>query len=272
MSLPKALGVETSSGDVRTRCDGWVASITLSNPGKLNALNAQMWNKLKDAFAVLSRRTDLRCIVIAGEGRDAFAAGADISEFDSVRSTPTQVERYHEETVLGAIHAIAGCDIPVVAAIRGACIGGGLEIASVCDIRLCNDTARFGAPVGLLGFPMAPYELKYLLQYVSSAVVAELLLQGKIFKADEAYNKGLVSQIAIDSEFDKTLKGVVDGICKGSPLAARTNKQQLRAFARLNDFPSLAERRAFYTFAQSDDYRIGREAFIRKEAPVFNGT
>lgn len=265
------MGATTQTGDVITICDGWVASVTLSNLGKLNALNAHMWRKLEDAFLDLSHRTDLRCIVISGEGSDAFAAGADISEFETVRSTPEQVERYHEDTVLGAIRAIAACDVPVVAAIRGACMGGGLEIASVCDIRLCDEAARFGAPVGLLGFPMAPCELGYLLQYVSSAVVAELLLQGKIFKAEEAYRKGLVSHVAADQAFDKALKSIVDSICKGSPLAARINKQQMRGFASRNDVPSLAERRAFYAFAKSDDYRIGREAFIRKQSPVFSG-
>ncbi len=144
--------------------DCGVVQITLRNPGRLNALTAEIWVNLRREFQSLTERRDIRSVVVMRAGTDAFAAGADISEFEALRNTPDQVEQYHEETVPADLDAIAACDIPVVAAIRGACIGGGLEIASVCDIRLCNTSARLGAPVGRLGFPMAPRELQYLIR------------------------------------------------------------------------------------------------------------
>lgn len=260
------------SARVVTTEDRGVAHFTLCNPGKLNALTAAMWVNLKRAFQSLIERRDIRCVVVTGAGTDAFAAGADISEFETLRNTPAQVEQYHEETVPAALDAIAACDIPVVAAIRGACIGGGLEIASVCDIRLCKTSARLGAPVGRLGFPMAPRELQYLIRAFGGAVVAELLLEGRVFDALQALRRGIVTEVVEDASFDSTLKSVVERICQGSPLAARYNKRQIRNFLNGAGLPSLAERRELYQFANSDDYRAGRAAFLEKRSPVFTGT
>ena len=252
--------------------DRAVLQITLCNPGKLNALTAEMWVSLRREFQSLIERRDIRCVVVTGAGTDAFAAGADISEFEALRNTPDQVERYHEETVPAALDAIAACDIPVVAAIRGACIGGGLEIAAVCDIRLCNTAARLGAPVGRLGFPMAPRELQYLIRAFGGAVVAELLLQGTVFDAPQALRTGIVSEVADDAIFESTLNRTVEQICRGSPLAARFNKRLIRKLLDQAGLPSLAERRELYQFANSDDYRAGRAAFLEKRSPVFTGT
>ena len=151
-------------------------------------------------------------------------------------------------------------------------MGGGLELASVCDLRICSASARFGAAVGLLGFPMAPHELHYLLRFAGSATTAELLLEGRILTADEASRRQLVSRVAADEDFARTLQAVEERICRGSPLAARVNKQQMRSLSAQDERSSLQERRAFYQFADSDDYRAGREAFLNKRAPVFTGT
>ena len=251
---------------------GDVIEVTISNPGKLNALTEGMWCDLKREFLTLGQRRDIRCIVVTGAGTEAFAAGADISEFEAVRSTPDQVEFYHEETVPAALDAMAACDIPVVAAIRGACIGGGLEIASVCDIRICSAGARFGVPVGRLGFPMAPRELQYLIRLFGAAVIAELLLEAKVLDAEQAQRRGLVTEVVEVELFDSALKGVVEQICRASPLAARLNKRQIRNFLEQAGLPPLAERREFYQFANSSDYRAGRAAFLGKRSPVFTGT
>lgn len=270
--------VVANDGDASTRScvtatqDGGLMQITISNPGKLNALTEGMWCDLKHEFLSLSLRRDIRCIVVTGAGTEAFAAGADISEFDALRSTPDQVELYHEETVPAALDAMAACDIPVVAAIRGACIGGGLEIALVCDIRICSVGARFGVPVGRLGFPNAPRELQYLIRLFGAAVVAELLLEAKVLDAVQAQRRGLVTEVVEEELFDSALKRVVEQICGGAPLAARHNKRQIRNFLEQAGLPPLAERREFYQFANSNDYRAGRVAFLEKRSPVFTGT
>jgi enoyl-CoA hydratase len=264
-------GMEANLGSVLASQVGSVAFIKLSNPGKRNALSALMWGQLRSEFEALCANVDVRCVVIRGAGNEAFSAGADVSEFESVRCTPEQVEHYHEHLVAGAMDAIAACDIPVIAAIQGVCMGGGLEIASVCDIRIGSTSARFGAAVGLLGFPLAPRELQYLLRFAGSSTAAELLLEGRIFDAEEAKCRQLISRVVPDADFDSALKSVLGKICRGSPLAARVNKQQMRLLSKSDGQTSLQERRAFYQFADSEDYLIGRQAFLNKQAPTFKG-
>jgi enoyl-CoA hydratase/carnithine racemase len=146
MAEPAAEQGGTTSRVITTE-DRGVVQITLRYPGKLNASTAEMWVNFRGEFQSLTERRDIRCVIVTGAGTDAFAA-ADISEFEALRNTRDQVEQYHDEMVPGDLDAVATCDIPVVAAIRGASIGCGLEIASVCDIMLFNTSARLGASVG----------------------------------------------------------------------------------------------------------------------------
>src|ERR1700677_182593 len=154
------------TGKIKVEVRTPFATVTLANPGRLNALTSSMWRELSLTFTSLSKDASLRCILIRGEGKRAFAAGADISEFAEVRGTLKQVATYHEDLVPAALDAIADCNIPVIAGLRGACIGGGLEIASVCDFRISAASAQFGIPVGLLGFPMAYRELQHIIRIV----------------------------------------------------------------------------------------------------------
>lgn len=230
-----------------------------------------MWQELREVFEKLGSEEALSCILIRGEGNEAFAAGADISEFDQARSTLEQATSYHEELVAPALDAIANCDVPLVAAIRGTCIGGGLEIASVCDLRLSAASAQFGIPVGLLGFPMAYRELEYLVRMAGFNVMTELLLESRIFDAAEAEKKGIATRVVADEVLDAEARGTMERVARGSPLAARVHKQQLRRLARNASAPTLEERAAIYQFANSQDYRIGRDAFLAKRKPAFIG-
>ena len=136
-----------------------IATLRISNPGKMNALSLGMWRELRVVFDAL-RESDAppRVVVVRGEGRE-FVAGADIEEFPQFRFEPESLAAYHEDIVAPALHAMLDCDLPLIAHIEGACIGGGLEIAACCDIRVCGESSRFGAPIAKLGFPMAPGEL-----------------------------------------------------------------------------------------------------------------
>lgn len=137
-------------GKICVSRDGEIATVTISQPGKRNALTVDMWSELKSAFEQVGADEALRCIVLRGDGDDAFSAGADMSEFERVRSTRQQVVEFHERRVLGALTAIAECPIPVVAAtIGGVCMGGGLEIAAVCDLRIAGDSSRSSPEVGV---------------------------------------------------------------------------------------------------------------------------
>ena len=148
-------------------CTGEIATLTLNNPGKLNAINLAMWQTLAKNMAEISVDRNIRCVVLRGAGNEAFAAGGDLEEFVSGRSTLDQALHYHDQVAL-ALRAIEDCPHPTVALIQGACIGGGLEIAGVCDFRICGESARFGAPINRLGFSMYPGEMEGLLRLAGS--------------------------------------------------------------------------------------------------------
>ena len=171
--------------------DGDIATVALNNPGKLNALTIAMWRELARVMHELSADDALRCIVLRGAGAEAFAAGADLEEFTTERATLAQAKTYHHDYVHGVLKAVGECRHPTVALIQGACVGGGLEIACNCDLRISGESGRFGVPINRLGFAIAYSELAGLLALAGRAVAAEILLEGRVWKADEAHAKGL---------------------------------------------------------------------------------
>jgi enoyl-CoA hydratase len=248
--------------------DGVVATVTLSNPGKLNAMSFAMWERLSASFAALTINPSVRCIIVRGAGAN-FAAGADIEEFPHLRNTIEQGIHYHENVIAAALQAIAHCPHPTIAAIDGACVGGGLEIACVCDLRIASPSARFGIPINRLGFPLAPSELQGLLQLVGKAHTLEILLEGRVFDAAEAKDKGLVQRIADDAH-GAALESATR-IAAGAPLAARLNKEMVRRLT-----PAVApldqhELQAAFSFLTSEDYREGVQSFLDKRDPIFTG-
>lgn len=254
--------------DIRIERDGVISSVTLSNPGKLNALDVAMWQKLARSFAELSADDSLRCVVVRGDSGN-FAAGADIEEFSTVRSTLEQGTRYHTETVGNALLAISKCRHPTVAAIEGACVGGGLEIANACDIRVASHSARFGIPINCLGFSLAPGELQHLLQLVGKAVALEILLEGRVFDAAEAKEKGLIQRIADDVHVEA--RRTAERIAQGAPLAARMNKSLIRRLTPQAEPLTEEELREAFACLASQDYREGVQSFLEKRPPVFSG-
>ena len=248
-------------------CNGDIATLTLNNPGKLNAINLGMWLRLAENMALLSVDRDIRCIVLRGAGNEAFAAGGDLEEFVTARATLEQALHYHGQ-VAAALNAIADCPHPTVALIQGACVGGGLEIAGVCDLRICNESARFGAPINRLGFSMYPGEMEGLLRLAGAAVMKEILLEGRILNAGEAYEKGLVTRVVPDAQVAEEAYATARRICAGAPLVAGWHKQWIRRLQSgrpLND----EEKAAPFAFLDTDDYREGLAAFLEKRKPVF---
>jgi len=170
--------------------------------------------------------------------------------------------------VATALNAIADCPQPTVALIQGACIGGGLEIAGVCDLRICNGSARFGAPISRLGFSMYPGEMEGLLKLAGAAVLKEILLEGRILNASEAYEKGLVTRVVPDSQVVDEAYATARRICAGAPLVAGWHKQWIRRLQSgrpVND----EERAASFAFLDTEDYREGLAAFFEKRKPAF---
>lgn len=256
------------SGTVLATRDGELATITLANPGKLNAIDAAMWLRIEQIFIELDADTNLRCVILRGKG-DAFAAGGDLVEMREARRDVTCAQAYHDQ-VGRALDAIARCRHPIIALILGPCVGGGLEIAAACDLRIAGASSRFGAPINKLGFSMYPGELAGLIKLAGPAVVKEILLEGRLLTAAEAYGKGLLTRVVSDDEVETEALATAHRIAAGAPLVARWHKQWT---ARLLDGVSLTveERMASFAFLDTADYHEGIAAFLEKRPPRFSG-
>ena len=257
-------------GEILYRQEAGIATLSLSNPDKLNALDAAMWRSLRTHMMEAGADPEVRCVVLRGAGDKAFAAGGDIEEFRSVRATLDDALHYHEDLVAAALDAVRACPVPTVALIHGACVGGGLEIAGCCDLRIAGESSRFGAPINKLGFSMYPGEMAGLLDLVGPAVLLEILLEGRILSAREALAKGLLTRVVDDEEVENEALATARRILKGAPLVARWHKQWVR---RLMDGRPLAkdEKRAAFAFLATEDYQEGLDAFLTKRAPCFKG-
>ena len=249
--------------------DGDIATVTLNNPEKLNALSRPTWAALGAAMREMGADNSLRCVVLRGAGDQAFAAGADISEFASERANSRQAKPYgaliHE-----AMQAVARCRHPVIAMIKGACIGGGLEIAAMCDLRICGESARFGVPINKLGLTMGFGELQGVLALAGRAVTLEILLEGRVFGAAEALQKHLVNRVVPDAEVEREAYALARRIADGAPLVARWHKQFIDRLSVTPEIPAAEWDEGFACF-DTEDYRAGVAAFLAKIPPRFKG-
>ena len=249
--------------------DGAIATVTLNKPERLNALDKGMWRALGEIFTRLDADESLRCVILRGAGEKAFAAGADIAEFATERANVEQAREY-DRVVNPVLEAIARCRHPVVAMIRGACVGGGLEVAAVCDLRVCGESSRFGIPVKNLGLVVAYGELQGLIDLVGRAVALEIVLEGRVFGAQEASEKGLVNRVVPDDKVEEETAAMVRRIAEGAPLVARWHKRFARRLADPRPLTPEEYDESFACFG-TEDYRTGYRAFLAKRKPDFHG-
>jgi enoyl-CoA hydratase len=252
--------------------DGTIATVTLSNPGKLNALTVSMWQDLARAMDALSVDDALRCVVLRGAGSEAFAAGADIAEFATARDSVAQGKSYHRQYVHGALRAVGECRHPTVAMIHGPCVGGGLEIACMCDLRVAGRSGRFGVPISRLGFAIAYDELAAVLPLTGRAVALEILVEGRVWEAQEAFDKGLLTRVVDDARLEEEAYAAARRIAEGAPLVNRWHKRFVRQLAPRPAPLTDAEIEENFAYFATEDYRIGMEAFARKQKPRFKGS
>ena len=257
------------SGEVLLARDGDIATATLSNPARLNALDLAMWERLGGIARTLDADESVRCVVVRGAGEKAFAAGADIAAFATERANSTQAKEYGRR-IAAAMHSFAACRHPVVALIQGACVGGGLLVASQCDLRICNESARFGVPVKNLGLVEAYDELRGMMNVVGRAAALEILLEGRIWGAREAYEKRQVSRVVADDKVVVEAYASARRIAEGAPLAARWHKKFVRRLAEARPL-SEAEYDESYACFDTADFREGVAAFLAKRKPQFKG-
>ena len=254
---------------IRVSREGPVVRVTLNRPDKHNCLSTGMWRELRTLFEGFDADESLRCIVLAGAGGKAFSVGADIAEFPQVRSNADQAREYGKLTH-GAMEAMARCRHPLIAAVQGLCVGGGLELASICDMRYCTESSRFGIPVKRLGLVVAYAELLPLARLVGPANAKEILLEGTLFGSARAREMGLVNRVLPDDGFEAAIAAIAASIAEGAPLVARWHKQFVDRLA--DPAPLTAEEldRSYHCF-DTEDFQIGSESFRTKTQPVFKG-
>ena len=249
--------------------DGAIATVVLNRPDKLNALTRGMWSSLGEMVEQLSADDSLRCVIIRGAGEKSFSPGNDIAEFAHERSNKKQAIEYGRVRPRTA-DALAHCRHPLIAQIHGICVGGGLEIAALADLRICGESSRFGAPIKNLGLVMAYAEMAPLVRLVGPAVALEILLEGRIFDAAEAKEKGLVTRVVPDDGVAAEVRVAAERIADGAPLVARWHKKFARRLAERTPLTGDELDECFDCF-DTEDFRIGYAAFLAKQKPGFIG-
>lgn len=254
---------------IRVDRKGHIATITLNRPEKLNAMTKPMWGRLGEVLQDLEADDDLRCLVLRGAGGKSFSPGNDIGEFETDRSDAAKAKAYGE-LIHRALGRLRNFRHPTLALIEGICVGGGLEIAGLCDIRICGRSSRFGAPINKLGLVMAYPEISGLKDIVGRSNALEILLEGRVFDAEEAKEKGIVTRIVEDGDVEKEAYETAERIAAGAPLVARWHKKFLR---RLEQPEPLTEEELEegYTCYDTEDFQIGYRSFLDKSKPDFKG-
>ncbi|MEO0398864.1 MAG: enoyl-CoA hydratase-related protein [Pseudomonadota bacterium] len=251
------------------RDDDQIVTITLNNPTKLNAMTWDMWVQMGDAWEALNKDDSVRCIVVKGGGDRGFCPGNDIGEFEKYRSNAEDARRLSENMNRGR-NAMLACLHPIVGQIKGACVGGGLEIAMMCDLRICSDDSRFGAPLNRLGLTMAYEEMLPIWRTTDRRTLFEFLVEGRIVGAEEAKERGLVTRITSRDGLEPEVNAAAARIAAGPPLVNRWHK---KFFNRLEDPRPLTEEDhdEHYLAFETEDYKIGYRSFLSKTKPKFVG-
>lgn len=257
------------SGQVLWVKEGAVARVSLTRPARMNAMTRDMWRQLSDVFGSINQDATLKLVVVSG-AQGHFCAGGDISEYPAFRFDQASLRDFHEKDVWGGLRAALSCPVPVIAVIQGNCMGAGLEIASCCDIRLASETARFGAPIAKLGFPMAPRELQLVASRLGASIATDLLLGAQIYEAPRLLASGYLHASVPESALVESVERRIGQMLTLSPQAARLNKRGIQALMEPNVESMCIWVEKAYDYASSAEHREGVTAFLEKRLPSFD--
>jgi enoyl-CoA hydratase/carnithine racemase len=261
----------TGTERVKAWPDGAVLHIRFNNPAKHNAVSADMWEAIPPLLAKAEKDDDVRMIVFSGEGTKSFVSGADISQFEDLRAAKEAVKRYEvfAEEALQGIYEFAK---PTVACVRGYCIGGGVNIAISCDIRIASADSVFSIPATRLGLGYRFTAMKNLVDLVGPGNAKDLFFTARRIDAAEALRIGLINRVAETDKLDAVLGEYTQSIGTGAPLTIKAGKRIVREVLKPDaDVDMEMCRRLILDCFESEDYAEGRRAFMEKRKPVFKG-
>ena len=247
---------------------GW---ITFNQPNKRNAVSLAMWQAIPEIIEYFAGSDEVRVVVLKGAGDKAFVSGADISEFEEVRNTPEQVEIY--EAATGAANfALKSLEKPLIAMIRGFCIGGGMAIALTADLRVTAYDGQFGVPAAKLGLGYGYGGIKELMNIVGPSFAKEIFFTGGRFSAADAKTMGLVNRVVPGDELESVVMALATTIAENAPMTVKAAKTAINEGTKNPDERELDLVAAMVEACfNSEDYKEGRRAFMEKRKPEFQG-
>lgn len=263
--------IEIGTDKVQASVENGVGWLTFNNPAKRNAMSLEMWSATTTALHRFVEDSSVRVVVMQGAGDKAFVSGADISQFGEKRANAELNEEYSRESG-GAREALRALKIPLIAKIRGYCLGGGLAVALSADFRIAAQDARFGIPAARLGIVYGEAGVQALTALVGPGQAKRLLFTGQQIDATEALRIGLIEQMVPPEDLDEIVLTTAELISSNAPYSILGTKEAIRqiSLAESARDPSLV--RALSVQAMnSEDYREGRQAFMEKRKPVFRG-
>lgn len=255
---------------ILSRMDGGILRVTINRPEKLNAFTNNMYRAFGEVFQSASKNPDVRCVIVQASGDRAFCVGSDITEFNATLGHP---DRQIAETRIGrmAMDAMDACPHPIIGALQGTCVGGGLQIASLCDLRIASDTARFGIPIKGLNMHAEIEDLAAMHRALGPSLCLDLLLTGRMMGAAEAKEHGYLQHCCSAEWLHEIATEMAHTVAKGAPLAARWHKRALRKLSSpAVDLAAFADEAL--TCYRQNDFAEGCAAFAEKRSPQFTGT
>jgi len=265
-----AVTLPVTSPHMIAEIDGPIGWMTFNKPERRNAVSLDMWQAMPEILAQFENDPAVRVVVLKGAGDLAFVSGADISQFEKARSTEAANADYDRISEL-ASKALAECSKPIIAMIRGFCIGGGLAIAIGCDIRIASADSRFGIPAARLGVGYGAPGVKKLVSLVGPSYTKEIFLTARHFDAAEAQTMGLINRVVPASELEGYTRQYCALIADNAPKTMSTLKRTVTEVLRGHEADwEVCDRLVRECFA-SQDFVEGRRAFMEKRRPVFRG-
>lgn len=263
--------IPTETPRLRAEIEGPIASVLIDNPARRNALDLAMWTAIPPLLRRLEAEPGVRAVILRGAGELAFASGADISEFGTVRATAEGGKAY-EAANEEAFRSVSQCSLPVIAMIRGFCLGGGLGLALSCDLRVAAGGSVFGIPAAKLGVGYPPSAMAYVVAAAGPMAAKDLFFTGRRIDAQEAFRLGLVARVLAADQLESETLGLARAIAENAPLTIRAAKRAIDAVAGLPGSASFDELAGLAEACfDSEDYREGRSAFLEKRKPAFQG-